>query len=198
MKTMSLPEFPKVDPHDLPECSALLFYGAGGVTSLGAALYKHPYRPAAFHQAFHIHDGIIVNVNWTTFIQHIDDFLKSKYRIDVIRYREMTSMQKQQAEYTALQRAAGKGRKMRFYDWRGYASFGFRKIPALRHLVKPSKKWDFCSDQGVDIYESLRPPIKISEYDDEMSAPWHTLEYALKYPDLCEIKTCWVGSKFKK
>lgn len=207
-----LPTFPRIRTEQIPAASILLFYGGTPLTEIaGNYIYKHPYRPAAFHAAGFIGKGEVLNVNKTTTIENILDMRQSTRRIDVIVLTDLTD-EEREIICSRFRRDAGKN----FYDGVGYLRFG-GKLKILRFLkkIKASEKDDFCSDNVVDnigaleayrrsgdsdeVLASLRlsRAIPVSAYPAEDSAPWHLLEHALTLPDIRKVYTYWKGPDFK-
>lgn len=185
-----LPAYPSIAFTDIPKASTLLFYGGVKLTELvGNNVYGHPYNPPAFHAAFHCEEGLFLNVGAYRTIQLLNYFCRSTRRIDVIIYKDLSKEQQEQARREAyLNVSKPKGLiALPDYGWKDFLRFG---LPFL----KPSKK-QFCSENVVLLFGKVG--YKVSDLKPEDTAPWDLYEYALKHPELCEIRTAWIGADFK-
>jgi len=188
--TKPLPVYPTIKTGEIPPASAILFYGGNRLTELaGNRLYKHPYKPPAFHAAFYIEDGLILNVGKFKTIETIESELRSTRRVDVIIYKGLsvdTVEALKKSAYLDLDKPKA-GIQLPTYAITDYMRFGLR-------WFKPSKK-DFCSENVVEIYAKYG--IRISDQESYNSAPWDLAEFAEANLDLCELRTLYVGADFK-
>lgn len=199
----TLPKYQAISVGDIPKASTLLVYGGKGLIQwFGSKVYKFKYKPIPYHAAFYAEYGRVVNVGFTTTLRKIQSFCLSKRRVDVIIYK-LNKEKRMKAIDFAYTKAAGKGYKWRFYDFKGFAYFGVRAISdklkfikkPLKWLLKPSKRDDFCSDMVAETFEQAG--LKVSPYSDELTAPWDLLQWAMEHPEIADIRTLHVGDKFK-
>jgi hypothetical protein len=199
MKFQLLPKFPKIEIADILMASTLLFYGGTKITEFfGNTIYRHPYKPPAYHAAFYIEEGLFLNVGKFKVVQEIKNEFRSTRRIDIISYPAISKDARIKLSNAAyLDTSKPKvGLSLPDYDWKGFIGFGLRKLfKKVPWLLKQSKRNEFCSEECVQLFNTQG--IKISDEKAEDTAPWHLLEYALKYPDQCEVKTLWTGKDFK-
>lgn len=191
MKTKPLPKFDPINLADVPDCSTLLFYGGPWVTEFfGNKVYKHQYKPPAYHAAFYIEEGLFLNVGKFKCIQDIGTEFRSNRRIDVISYKYIRMDQVEPLKKAAyLDTSKPKvGISLPDYDIMAFLRFGFK-------FLKQSKKNDICSENVVQLFASQK--IKVSNNDDYKTAPWNLFEYALANPDQCKVRTLWTGRDFK-
>lgn len=191
MKFKPLPIYEKITVENIPECSTLLFYGGTKITEwFGNNIYKHSYKPPAYHAAFYIEDGLFLNVGKFKSVQEIAGEFKSRRRIDVISYKYILKNQIEPLKKTAyLDSSKPKiGLSLPDYDWTAFLRFGFK-------WFRQSKNKDFCSENVVQIFNSQN--IKVSKYVDYDTAPWDLFDYALENNESCKIKTLWTGKEFK-
>lgn len=191
MKYKSLPKFDQIKIEDIPTASTLLFYGGTKITEFfGNTIYKHPYKPASFHAAFYVEDGLFLNVGKFKIIQEIKKEFRSTRRIDVISYPFITKEQRIELSNAAyLDTSKPKvGLSLPDYDWMAFLRFGFK-------FLKQSKKNDFCSENVCQLFGAQG--IKVSDRIDYQTAPWHLFEYAVAHPDQCSVRSAWVGKDFK-
>lgn len=191
MKTKPLPKFEAIALENVPECSTLLFYGGTKVTEwFGNNIYKHQYKPPAYHAAFYIEQGLFLNVGKFKCVQEITAEFLSNRRIDVISYKYIRKDQVEPLKKLAyLDTSKPKvGLSLPDYDWRAFLRFGFK-------WIRQSKKNDFCSESVVQIFGSQK--VKVSKFVDYDTAPWDLLDFALENPDQCKIRNLWTGGQFK-
>ena len=185
-----LPEYPKIAVNEITYVSTLLFYGGNKLTELaGNRLYGHPYRPPAFHAAFYIDEGIFLDVGKFKTLTEVEKEFRTTRRIDVIIYKHITpEMHKRLCKEALFDTSKPKiGITLPDYSWTDYLRFGLK-------LFKPSKK-DFCSENVVELF--AKELVEVSAKRAVDTAPWDLLEFAEAHPELCEIRTLWVGSDFK-
>jgi hypothetical protein len=188
-KTLPLPKYPTIRIDEIPCASALLFYGGNRLTELvGNRLYKHPYRPPAFHAAFYIQDGIFLNVGKFKTLERVEIELRSTRRADVIIYNRLTpsSVKKLCADALLDTSHPRVGLNLPDYAMTDYLRFGLR-------FLKPSKK-DFCSENVVELF--AQEGVIVADRKAVDTAPWDLQEYAEAHPQECEIRTLWVGPDF--
>ena len=191
MKTKPLPKFEAIALENVPECSTLLFYGGTKVTEwFGNNIYKHQYKPPAYHAAFYIERGRCLNVGKFKSVTKITDDFLSNRRIDVISYKYIRKDQVDLLKDAAYDDAdkAKLARLAPTYDWKGFLRFGLK-------FIRQSKGNDFCSENVVQIFNTQK--IKVSKFVDYDTAPWDLLDFALENPDQCKIRNLWTGGKFK-
>lgn len=191
MKFQPLPQFDPIKIEEVPMASALLFYGGTKITEFfGNTIYKHPYKPASYHAAFYIEEGLFLNVGKFKVVQEIKDEFRSTRRIDVISYPAITKDQRIKLSNAAyLDTSKPKiGLSLPDYDWMAFLRFGFK-------FMRQSKKNDFCSENVVQLFGTQN--IKVSDKLDYQTAPWHLFEYAVAHPDQCQVNTLWQGKDFR-
>ena len=205
-----LPVFEPLHEDNILPASILLFYGGNWLTELGGRIYKHPYKPAAYHAAGYIGRYEVLNIGKTATIEDIRSLKRSTRRIDVITLLDLNGNERDTI-CRKFRRDAGKN----IYDVGGYARFA-SKLKVLRFLkfARSSRENDFCSDNVVDnfsepplkhkgepdeVYKSLLLPraIEVSAQKSEDTAPWHLLEHALANPSTRRVNTAWIGTEFK-
>lgn len=190
------PQYPKISLSDVSPASGLIFYGGPKITEkFGNEVYGYPYKPAPFHAGVYLGNNIFCNVGLFTTLENLNDEFRSSRRIDVIYYTNMTFEQREKVCSYEQKRAGSASSRFRFYDWKGFLYAGTRLIPGINRLIKPSKKYDFCSDNYVDAFSHANVPTSLKE--DEETYPWDLLFYAWQKPQETKIYTLWVGKDFK-
>ena len=210
-----LPEFKSINNiNEIPPASILLFYGGTELTEVvGNYVYKHPYKPAAFHAAGYLGDGRVLNIGKEAKILDIREQFRSTRRIDVIVLKDLTT-EEREIICKKFERDANNN----FYDVAGFIRYGGQlKILKFLKKVRSSNKNDYCSDNVVDnfsepplkrpgdseqTYQSLLLPrkIEVSYNDSENSAPWHLLEHAMDKDfqnGTRDVLTVWKGMDFR-
>jgi hypothetical protein len=128
---------------------------------------------------------IILDPEVRTTISFIEEYLwKAKPRIDVIRYdTDPTQKIKIKEEIKLIASEEG------YYDVAGYSSFASQVMPLrwVKAVVKPSEKRFFCSDAVTHVLHNVG--IKVSEYDNDFTAPADLILYSLKNQKKCNIFT---------
>jgi hypothetical protein len=188
-ETKPLPSYRQISLGEIPPASAILFYGGNKLTEMaGNRLYKHPYAPPAFHAAFYIGDSLFLNVGKFRTIEDIGAELRSTRRVDIIIYKMITPDVRRALCHAATMDCSKPkiGLELPDYAIMDYLRFGLR-------FLKPSKK-DFCSENCVELFAT--GGISISDLKACDTAPWDIQEFAEAHPDLCEIRTLWVGPDF--
>lgn len=182
-----LPVFEQIELKDIPKASAILFYGGNKLTELaGNRLYKHLYTPPAFHAAFYIGQGLILNVGKFKELVELEKEFRSTRRVDVIVYDIPVEVREKLERIALLDTSKNKmGLQLTDYAINDYLRFGLK-------FLKPSKK-DFCSENVCEVFATQG--IKVSDEKPVDTAPWTLLEYALK--NSCKIYTLHIGSEFK-
>jgi hypothetical protein len=190
MTKQPLPKFEPIELADIPAASTLVFYGGNKLTEwVGGKIYKHPYTPPAFHAAFYMIDGLVLNVGKFRTVEELAKERRAKRRIDVIIYKKMPNIVRQRlVRYAALDTSKPKvGICFPDYGFTDFLRFGLR-------FLKPSKK-DFCSENVVEVFAHQK--VKVSDLKPVDTAPWDLFEYALAHPDECEVRTYWTGPEFR-
>lgn len=184
-----VPVFQRISAANVKPASVLLFYGGNVWTELfGNRVYRHQYRPPAFHAAITVGSGEFLNVGKFKTINPLDKVYQSTRRVDVVEY-QMLDTQRQFIESFARGDTddPGPGRiKFPTYAFTDYIRFGLK-------WFKQSRK-DFCSENVVELMNA--GGLTISDREPYNTAPWHILEYALSHPNECSVKTLWVGKDF--
>lgn len=190
METKPLPKCAPIAVSEIPEASALLFYGGNKLTEfVGNNLYKHPYRPPAFHAAFYIRDGLFLNVGKFKVIQKLEDEFRSSRRIDVISYSALLNADRVAlCTFAILDTSKPKvGFDLPDYGIIDYLRFGFK-------FLRPTKN-DICSENVVELFAMRK--IVVSYRRPADTAPWHLFEFAYQNPEVCVVRTLHVGADFK-
>lgn len=202
MNILPLPKYTGIDLTHIPRASTILFYGGNKFTEFfGNKIYRHPYKPPAFHAAFYIEEGLFLNVGKFRTVQELEGEFRSNRRIDIITYLKIDDQTREELNrYAYLNTSKPKfGFEFPDYDVLGYLGFGIRKlaskIPVLKKWAFQSKKKFFCSENVVDIFATQK--IEVSLRLDFETAPWDLFDYALAHPERCVINTLWVGKDFK-
>lgn|SRR3990167_4881790 len=185
-----LPLFQPITIDQIQPASALLFYGGPRLTEwAGNILYKHPYRPPAFHAAFYIWNGLFLNVGKFRTVQELSNEFRSTRRIDVLTYVVQEEVRRSLCRSAFLDSSRPKvGLSFPDYSWTDFLRFGLRSL-------KPSKK-QFCSENVVNIFK--QGAVTVSDREPVDTAPWDILEYALANPLDVQCYTAWIGNDFKK
>lgn len=184
-----LAEFPKIIPEALPPASALLFYGTPGnvwTERIGVNKYHLLFHPP-FHAALMMRDGIFHNVGRFRQDKYLPDQFKSKRRIDAVIFKGMTAEQ-----VSLVMRAAETDTTVpRLIDVTDYGVLDFLHfgLPFIGRGKKP-----VCSANVVNLLSVAG--VKCSEKAALDTAPWDIAQYAGARPDLCEIRTVWVGNDY--
>ena len=171
-KTKPLPTFQDItiDELKLKKMCLILKAGSNKVTRWAMKnLFKFPYTPPFTHALVHLQDGNCLDVGFTTYIRKIEKIIRKSQRYVVIELIDLTDEQKKAGLSTAMHMAAGKGKKFRFYDVWGYIAFGLRKI-FRTNKIKGSKRYPFCSDQGIDLLQAMEYQY-VMEMDSELISP---------------------------
>jgi len=171
-KTKPLPEYPKITVDELKKKQLCLILKTGGnkVTIWGMKnLYHFPYTPVFTHALVHLVEGDCLDVGFTTYIRKIEKILLKSKRYFAIELTDLTDVQKTIGVSTAMHMAAGKGKKFRMYDVWGFVAFGLRKIFGTKK-IKGSKKYPFCSDQGIDLLQAMNYEY-VMDLDSELISP---------------------------
>ena len=186
-----LPEFGPIALPSIPAASALLFYGGNKLTEfVGNTLYRHQFKPPAFHAAIYLSDGLFLNVGKFKQIKELSEELSnSTRRIDVVIYNKLSDQQRRRVCREAILDVSKPktGLSLPDYGWTDYLRFGLR-------FLRPSKK-DFCSEnvaellKGVGQQSSYKKPVD--------TAPWHLFDWAWANTIECDIKTLYVGKDFR-
>lgn len=190
MKPEPLPKYQSIKLEQIPSASTLLFYHGNWVTEWFAnKINKYPYKPAAFHAAFYIEDGLFLNVGAFKTVQEVRSEYISTRRIDVVIYKNLGDLRRQAICRSAyLDTSKPKvGLSLPDYSWRDYLRFGLR-------FLKPSKR-DFCSENVVELFSG--GAVTISDKKAVDTAPWDLHLYATKHGNECDIRTLWTGLEFK-
>ena len=106
-------------------------------------------------------------------------------RIDIIRYNLNIEQQA-----TVQQEALMLAQKERRYDIGGYGAF-LEQMPGCRwtgKIIKPSKKFMFCSDADTYLYEE-KAGFQMSATEHDYTAPIDMLIYLLNHQEIGEIRT---------
>lgn len=202
------PVYPWIRIDEIPPASCLLFYNGNRVTErAGARWFNHRYWPPAFHAAFYLGNRLFLNVGKFKTIEDLTTELRSKRRVDVVLYTNLTQNQRDKMVRTAMMDTSGHRIGLRFPDYAvtDYLRFLFRRLP-------PSKK-DFCSENVAELFgrapatgmksvESWEAAviaaggIRTAEVLPLDTAPWDIQEWAEVHPARCEIRTVHVGGDY--
>jgi hypothetical protein len=190
-ETKPLPSYPKIEVSEIPAASTLLFYGFPGnkLTQLvGNRVYGHSYNPPAFHAAFYLTDGLLLNVGKFRRLHQIEKEFKSTRRIDAISYPGISpETRRVLCKEASLDTSSPRfGLMFPDYAFTDYARFLFK-------IFRPSKR-DFCSENVVETF--AKADIRVSDLKPVETAPWDLQEFAEAHPEACEIRTLWVGGDF--
>lgn len=196
--TVPLPLYPGLKIKDLPPASILLFYGGNKLTELvGNRIYKHPYRPPAFHAAFYIGnflpddigENLFLNVGKFKEIVPFASETRSTRRIDAISFPKIEERARRKICAFACKDISKPKFGLTFpdYSFTDYLRFGLR-------FLKPSKK-DFCSENVCEIFDTQG--VKVSDRKAVDTAPWDLLEFAELHRDAATVNTLWCGGDFK-
>lgn len=189
-KALDLPKYDEIKLPKILPASTLIFYNGNKLTEwFGRQFAKHPYKLPAFHAAFYLSDGLFLNVGKFKTLQKLEDERLSTRRIDVITYKNIPDeVRRRLVIHAALDTTKPKiGFQLPDYAVLDYARF-------LLKFLKPSRK-DICSENVVELFQS--EGIQVSEKEPFNTAPWHLFEFAVKNPQLCEVRTYWKGPDFK-
>jgi hypothetical protein len=190
-----LPVFDRIALSAVKPASVLLFYGGNKITEfVGNVVYRHPYKPPAFHAALYLGtipylgDRLMLNVGGYKTLKDLDGELLSTRRVDVIELN-MPDAAREAAKGIAAKDTSKLDKPIELpdYGWTDYLRFGFK-------FLKPSRK-DFCSENCVEILEQVG--VKSSHKKAVDTAPWTLLEFALANPDRAHVFTLHVGDKFR-
>lgn len=188
-EAQSLPQYKHMTVEDIPIASTVLFYGGNKLTEMfGNRVYRHPYRPPAFHAALYLGNGEILNVGKFRTVQPLRDEFRSTRRVDVIIYN-ITNEQRQgiaEAGYQDITRPKV-GVQLPDYGFLDYIRFGVK-------WWKPTRK-DFCSENVVE--NMAVGGVRVSVQEPYNTAPWHLLEFAEENPTFCKTFTLHVGKDFR-
>lgn len=187
-----LPIFPRIDPADIPPGSGLVFQGLPGnkaTERICAHKYGSPFH-SHFHAALMRRDLMFHNVGKYRSEEPLDKELRSERRIDVITYKAMT-----EADRAAIMRACAADTsrphtlfQVTDYGVRTFIHQGFRFIKAGKKAI--------CSENVVRLLQT-RGILSSYEIPQE-TAPFELMLFAIRNPDLCEIRTVWVGEDFAR
>ena len=167
-----LPSYPKITVEELKKKQICLILKAGSNKATiwtMKNLYHFPYFPVFTHALVHLMEGDCLDVGFTTYIRKIEKILKKSKRYFAIELTDLSDQQKQIGISTAMHMAAGKGKKFRIYDVWGFVAFGLRKI-FRTNKIKGSKKYPFCSDQGIDLLQAMQYKY-VMGLDSELISP---------------------------
>lgn len=194
--TKPLPDFPKISIDAIKPASCLLFYGGNKLTEFfGNTIYRHPYKPPAFHAAVYVGKveylgtNLLLNVGAHRLLEELRPMLQTTRRVDVLEY-DMPDSTREKIKTRACHDTSKLNKLVDLpdYGWSDYLRFGFR-------FLKPSSK-DFCSENVVELLENYGG-VKASEKKAVDTAPWHLLEFALKSPSTVHPFTLYTGKDFK-
>jgi hypothetical protein len=157
MKYILYPEYKKISMHNLKPMTIILEAGSNWFTkTFENKCNKYPYKPPFTHALIHIKNGDCVNVGFTTTIKKIQDVIKKSHYYLAIELMNLNLIQIEEGQSIAYNKAGSAKSKFKFYDVLGFLSFGLRKL-GLK--IKGSEKFDFCSDQVVDIFSQMSEPL---------------------------------------
>ncbi len=191
-----LPEFDRIALSAVKPASVVLFYGGNKLTEfVGNVIYRHPYKPPAFHAALYLGDipylgdSLILNVGAYKTLKNVKDEFLSSRRVDVIEY-DMPASTRDAIKSVAAKDTSKLDKPIELpdYGWRDYLRFGFKFLPASRK--------DFCSENCVELLEM--GGVKSSHKKAVDTAPWTLLDFALSNPDRAHAFTLHVGDKFRR
>jgi len=178
------PVFPEITVDEIENMAIILEAGSNKLTKWGMRyLHKWLYDVTFTHSFLHIDSGKCLNMGITAYTEDIKDILhKSKYYL-VISYRDTTGKMVKRGKRSAQEISGSKKYKYRIYDVRGFLYQGFKKIPILKKLIKPSKKLNICSDLVADIYKyKMKHPL-YKKVDDEEVTPNDLFTISHVYPE---------------
>jgi hypothetical protein len=187
-----LPVYPMIQVDDIPAASALVFYGLpGNALSERICAWKYgcPFHPS-FHAALMMRDGVFHNVGKFRTDELLSDEFKSERRIDVIIYKTMTEeARKEIMRATELDTSEPHtGLEFTDYGVQSFIHFGFRFVKSGKAVI--------CSE---DVVKLLNVGLVWSSTETaKETAPFELSTFAMKHPELCEIRTVHVGQDFAK
>lgn len=195
MELKPLPNFEFIKVENIPICSSLIYYGNMPLTSFyGNKRFKHPYKPAAYHAARYLENGLALQVGKFRTLQKLSEDFTEKRRIDVISYNFIPENVKKQMITKAYLDA---DEPKWGYNRLRYGIFDFLRFePLLRWL--PKSKQPICSEDTYNWFRDYgyvvgnRPNPKLEV------APWDLFAWAMENRDKVLIQTVWVGETFKK
>jgi hypothetical protein len=181
--------YPWISLADIPPASALLFYNGNKVTErAGMRLFGHRYWPPAFHAALYLEEGRFLNVGKFKTIELVERQLRSTRRVDVVIYKALSAMARRDVVGAAYRDTSSPKVGFMLPD---YAVTDYLRF--LVKAVRPSKK-DFCSENVVEAFAAAG--LKVSDQEPFNTAPWDLQEWAEARPEVCELRTLWVGSNY--
>ena len=192
---IKIPEmFARIKQKELVPGDIILFYHGNKLTEahgewMRSKKYGHvsnaPYHAAIVYDLTISGETIILDPELTTSFSPLTEYtLKEGQRIDIIRY-PATDERRKAIRNTILEIAEKEG----MYDAKGYGAF-IAQLPFMgwvKKIIRPSNKTWFCSDAVT--YAVEHNGIKVSEMDNNNTAPVDLLIYGLENYDLYTLKT---------
>jgi hypothetical protein len=189
-KAPFLQPFPKISISQLNGAEALIFFGNPGnvlIERAGVNMYNVKFHPP-FHSALSMRDGIFHNVGKFITDKLIQTEFKSNRRIDVIIYKDINEDSRREILRAAELDSSVPHTGFELSEY-GYTTF----IHFCFAFIKSGKK-QICSEDVVKLL--IAGNIKSSVHDSKHTAPWDLIEFALDNPNMCEIRTLWIGDKY--
>lgn len=182
-----LPTREQIKLSEVPKASCLLFYHGNWITEFAAnKLYHYPYKPAAFHAALYLEDGLFLNVGKFKTIDKVETEFLSTRRVDVIVYPMRDSAREDTVKDAFLDTTKPHiGFSLPDYAVSDYLRFAFK-------FLRPSRK-DFCSENVAELL--LKGNTISSSKKPVDTAPWD-LETFARMNEIPQF-TLWQGPDFK-
>ena len=168
MEYLPYPEYKKISMRNLKPMTIILEAGSNWFTkTFENKINKYPYKPPFTHALIHIKGGDCVNVGLTTTIKNINDVISKSHYYLAIELTDLNHFQIEEGQSVAYNKAGSAQSKFKFYEVLGFLSFGLRKLGVK---IKGSERYDFCSDQVVDIFSKMGQPL-FKTMNSELTSP---------------------------
>ncbi|KKK58963.1 hypothetical protein LCGC14_3039150 [marine sediment metagenome] len=170
-KIIKFPAYPKINIDDIEDMSIILEAGSNKLTRWGMRyLHGWKYDLTFTHSFLHIELGYCLNMTTTAHTTDIKNLLKKSHRYIVISFGDVDGKMATRGKRASHKRAGDIRYKYRLYDIRGFLYQGFKKIPVLKRLIKPSKRLNICSDLVADIYKyEMKHPLFVNVDDEDVT-----------------------------
>ncbi|KKL04601.1 hypothetical protein LCGC14_2614430 [marine sediment metagenome] len=176
---MIFPTYPTINT--IKDVTIILKVGTNRATKwFEQKINKYPYDKVFTHAFLYLTQGDCVDVGFTTSLRKLHDIMKSKAEYLSIHLDDLTKRQRSKALSIGYNKAGAKSKKFKFYDVWGYVAFGLRRLGMKK--VKGSKRYDFCSDQVVDVLKEVGYKL-FDDVDSETTSPCDLFLLLEDYPD---------------
>jgi len=178
------PLYPSIGVNELENMAIILVAGSNKFTQWAMRyLHKWEYDVIFTHSFIHLENGKCLNMGLTAYTEDIKDILSKSKKYLVISYRDTTGKMVRRGKKASYEIAGDKRYKYKIYDILGFLYQGFKKIPILKNLIKPSERLNICSDLVADIYKyHMKHPL-YKTVDDEEQTPNDLFTISQPYPE---------------